>query len=84
MQVPQYLLEAATECGQGGECNIICTQPRRIAAISVAERVASEKGDSAPGTPGESAPPCAHHNLTAHLLSSRLVPFFFLGAALKL
>lgn len=53
MQVPQYLLEAATEGGGGGQCNIICTQPRRIAAISVAERVANERGDSAPGTPGQ-------------------------------
>ncbi|DBA76164.1 TPA: hypothetical protein ACH3X1_009895 [Trebouxia sp. C0004] len=51
-QVPQYLLEAATEAGEGGQCNVICTQPRRIAAISVAERVANERGDSAPGTPG--------------------------------
>lgn len=53
MQVPQYLLEAAVEGGQGAQCNIICTQPRRIAAISVAERVATERGDSAPGTPGQ-------------------------------
>ena len=52
MQVPQYLLEAASEAGQGAQCNIICTQPRRIAAISVAERVAAERGESAPGTQG--------------------------------
>jgi len=53
LQVPQYLLEAATEAGEAGQCNIICTQPRRIAAISVAERVANERGDSPPGTPGQ-------------------------------
>lgn len=53
LQVPQYVLEAATEAGEGGQCNIICTQPRRIAAISVAERVANERGDSPPGTPGQ-------------------------------
>ncbi len=58
VQVPQYLLEAATEAGQGGRCNIICTQPRQIAAISVAERVASERGDSAPGTPGHTFDTC--------------------------
>lgn len=58
VQVPQYLLEAATEAGQGAECNVICTQPRRIAAISVAERVASERGDSPPGTPGQPPSPC--------------------------
>ena len=59
-QVPQYLLEAATEGGQGGQCNIICTQPRRIAAISVAERVAAERGDSAPGSPGPRPLPLLH------------------------
>lgn len=31
------------EEGKGGETYIICTQPRRIAAISVAERVAYEQ-----------------------------------------
>merc|ERR1711871_1865781 len=31
----------------GGSCNIICTQPRRISAISVAERVATERGETA-------------------------------------
>jgi HrpA-like RNA helicase len=31
--------------GEGARCNVICTQPRRIAAISVARRVASERGE---------------------------------------
>lgn len=31
--------------GQGGTAHIICTQPRRIAAIGVAERVAEERGE---------------------------------------
>ena len=52
MQVPQFLLDAAIENGQGAVCNIVCTQPRRIAAISVAERVASERGEAAPGQAG--------------------------------
>ena len=52
-QVPQFLLEAATRAGEGGITDIICTQPRRIAAISVAERVAAERGESAgPGKGG--------------------------------
>lgn len=29
--------------GQGAMCNMICTQPRRISAVSVAERVAAER-----------------------------------------
>lgn len=37
-QVPQYLLAA----GLAGDKNIACTQPRRVAAMSVAKRVAEE------------------------------------------
>ena len=29
--------------GKGGDCSIICTQPRRIAAMGVADRVAVER-----------------------------------------
>ena len=44
-QVPQILLERAIAGGQGSKCNIICTQPRRIAATSVARRVAEERDE---------------------------------------
>ena len=44
-QVPQILLEDAIKRGTGGACNIICTQPRRIAASSVARRVADERAE---------------------------------------
>jgi HrpA-like RNA helicase len=43
-QIPQLILDDAISEGKGAECNIVCTQPRRIAAISVAERVAKERG----------------------------------------
>lgn len=43
-QVPQFLLE---EAGQTGKpIAVVCTQPRRIAAMSVAERVAAERCES--------------------------------------
>ena len=45
-QVPQILLEEAITQDKGAACNIICTQPRRIAAVSVARRVAEEKSES--------------------------------------
>jgi hypothetical protein len=45
MQVPQFLLEQAVLSGQGASCHVIVTQPRRIAAMSVAERVAVERGE---------------------------------------
>uniref|UniRef100_A0A0G4HCF0 Uncharacterized protein n=1 Tax=Chromera velia CCMP2878 TaxID=1169474 RepID=A0A0G4HCF0_9ALVE len=41
-QVPQLLLEEGIEKGE--QRGIICTQPRRIAALSVADRVKSEFG----------------------------------------
>jgi len=44
-QVAQFILDDAIEQGFGSQCHIICTQPRRISAISVAERVAAERGE---------------------------------------
>jgi ATP-dependent RNA helicase DHX36 len=43
--VPAYIFEDMIDAGKGSECYVICTQPRRIAAITVAERVAVERGD---------------------------------------
>ncbi|ORX37412.1 P-loop containing nucleoside triphosphate hydrolase protein [Kockovaella imperatae] len=43
-QIPQMILDDYIDRGQGAECNILCTQPRRLAARSVAERVAAERG----------------------------------------
>ena len=44
-QIPQFILDSHLKAGHGGECFIICTQPRRISAMSVAERVSSERVD---------------------------------------
>ncbi|OBZ79001.1 ATP-dependent RNA helicase DHX36 [Grifola frondosa] len=44
-QIPQLILDEFVDRGEGAKCNIVCTQPRRIAAISVAQRVASERGE---------------------------------------
>ena len=41
-QVPQYILDHYAEKGE--YCNIIVTQPRRIAAVSIARRVSQERG----------------------------------------
>jgi len=40
-QVPQYILDHYA--AQGRYCNIVVTQPRRIAAISIARRVCAER-----------------------------------------
>ncbi|KAI4347227.1 hypothetical protein L6164_008057 [Bauhinia variegata] len=44
-QLPQYILESEIEASRGAACSIICTQPRRISAMSVSERVAAERGE---------------------------------------
>ena len=46
-QVPQMILDDILSRGQGAKCNIICTQPRRVAAVGVSERVAQERGEKA-------------------------------------
>ncbi|KZT65131.1 P-loop containing nucleoside triphosphate hydrolase protein [Daedalea quercina L-15889] len=45
-QIPQIILDDMIERGEGAKCNIVCTQPRRIAAISVADRVAKERSET--------------------------------------
>lgn len=42
-QVPQMILDEQIRKGNGASCNVLCTQPRRIAAVSVARRVAEER-----------------------------------------
>lgn len=43
-QVPQYILE---QCAYTNKpCRIICTQPRRLAATSIATRISEERNDS--------------------------------------
>lgn len=49
-QVPQFCLEDAAT--RGVPCNIIIAQPRRISAMSVAERVADERGEQIGKTVG--------------------------------
>lgn len=51
-QCPNFILEAASAEGRGGEVSIVCTQPRRIAAVGVATRVADERGESVGGHVG--------------------------------
>ncbi|VEL37327.1 unnamed protein product [Protopolystoma xenopodis] len=49
-QVPQFILDdAVINRKMGSVTRIVVTQPRRISAISVAERVAIERGESTPG-----------------------------------
>ncbi|RIB06754.1 P-loop containing nucleoside triphosphate hydrolase protein [Gigaspora rosea] len=49
-QVPQYILDDCLQ--RNASVNIICTQPRRIAAASLAHRVSSERGTRLRGQVG--------------------------------
>lgn len=53
-QVPQFILDEAIEAGRGGAVRIIVTQPRRLSAISVAERIANERCERLGDTVGYS------------------------------
>uniref|UniRef100_A0A672YSV5 DEAH (Asp-Glu-Ala-His) box helicase 30 n=1 Tax=Sphaeramia orbicularis TaxID=375764 RepID=A0A672YSV5_9TELE len=61
-RIPRFLLEECVRDGEGAECNILVTQPRRISAVSVAHRVAHEMGPALKHSVGyqvrlESRPP---------------------------
>ncbi|XP_072265233.1 putative ATP-dependent RNA helicase DHX57 [Pyxicephalus adspersus] len=45
-QIPQFILDAAIKGSSSFLPNIVCTQPRRISAVSVAERVAQERAEN--------------------------------------
>lgn len=51
-QLPQFLLDHEIEAGRGADTNIIVTQPRRVAAMGVAARVAQERLEDVDKTPG--------------------------------
>lgn len=44
-QVAQFILDDYIKQKKGSLCRIVCTQPRRISAISVAARVAEERAE---------------------------------------
>ena len=44
-QVPQFIIDHFASRGRGSDCSMIVTQPRRISAISLAERIAYERGE---------------------------------------
>lgn len=49
-QLLHFILESEIEAGRGDGCSILCTQPRRISAISVVTRVAAERGEEIGGS----------------------------------
>ncbi|CAN0185179.1 unnamed protein product [Scytosiphon promiscuus] len=52
LQVPQLVLDTMIGEGEGASANIIVTQPRRISAVGVAERIAAERAERIGETAG--------------------------------
>ncbi|KAK5603357.1 3'-5' RNA helicase ythdc2 [Crenichthys baileyi] len=74
-QIPQFLLD---DCSRNGKpCRIFCTQPRRLAAIAVAERVAAERGESVGQTVGY------HIRLESRVSPKTLLTFCTSGVLLR-
>ncbi|KMQ87455.1 atp-dependent rna helicase dhx30 [Lasius niger] len=44
-QVPQFIMDNFARSGNATDCNILISQPRRISAISLADRIAHERGE---------------------------------------
>ncbi|XP_060853737.1 dosage compensation regulator-like isoform X2 [Rhopalosiphum padi] len=45
-QVCQFILEEFIHTNKGAYCNIVCTQPRKVSAISIANRVSFERAEA--------------------------------------
>lgn len=64
-QVPQWILD---DCYQSRKaCRIVVTQPRRIAAISIARRVAQERGWDVGGVVGYQVTIVSEYLLYSHM-----------------
>lgn len=81
-QVPSFILE--DQLFRGKPCKIYCTEPRRISAISLAQRVSRELGD-APGTVGTNASLVGYSiRLESNTSKSTRLAFVTNGIALRM
>ncbi|XP_004346668.1 helicase domain-containing protein [Capsaspora owczarzaki ATCC 30864] len=71
-QVPQFILDALIDQNQGSTCRLLCTQPRRISALSVAERVAVERAEKIGEGVGYSVRLEAKYSASTRLLFSTI------------
>nr|XP_018262834.1 DEAH box polypeptide 36 [Kwoniella dejecticola CBS 10117]OBR84992.1 DEAH box polypeptide 36 [Kwoniella dejecticola CBS 10117] len=81
-QLPSFILE--DQLSKGKPCKIYVTEPRRISAISLAQRVSQELGDSA-GTMGTNSSLVGYSiRLEAKVSSSTRLAFVTNGIALRM
>ncbi|KAI0244562.1 hypothetical protein L0F63_007015 [Massospora cicadina] len=78
-QVPQFLVEQAA--ARNEPCRVVCTQPRRLSAISVAQRVSQELGDAGVGAMGSWVG--YQIRLASRTSASNLLVFCTLGVLLR-
>nr|GEW52519.1 DExH-box ATP-dependent RNA helicase DExH3 [Tanacetum cinerariifolium] len=76
-QLPQCILNSEIKATRGALCSIICTQARRISAMSVAERVVAERGEKLEDLVGGSKNSSSNsYNRTRRQKKRKLSPTF--------
>lgn len=79
-QVPQFLLDEAIEKGEGPGCSIVVTQPRRISAVSIAQRIAAERLEKIGATVGYTIRLESHPGSNINLCTTGVLLQMFLGS----
>ena len=81
-QLPSFIME--DQLSRGRACRIICTEPRRISAISLAQRVSAEMGEP-PGAVGTSNSLIGYSiRLESNIAKSTRLAFVTNGIALRM
>ena len=81
-QLPAFIME--DQLARGNSCKIICTEPRRISAISLAQRVSVEMGEP-PGAVGTNNSLIGYSiRLESNITKSTRLAFVTNGIALRM
>ena len=81
-QVPAFILE--DQLSRGKACKVYCAEPRRISAISLAQRVSQELGDS-PGAVGTPASLVGYSiRLESNISRNTRLAFITYGIAIRM
>ncbi|PVU99765.1 hypothetical protein BB560_005452, partial [Smittium megazygosporum] len=83
-QIPQILLEILLKSDKYDGGKIMCTQPRRVSAVSIAERVSEELADPPkPGVGGHSSLVGSHIRLRPNVSDSNVIVFCTTGVLIQ-
>ena len=81
-QLPAFILE--DQLSRGLPCKIFCTEPRRISAISLAQRVSAEQGESPNAVETSSGLVGYSVRLDSHIGTKTRLAYVTYGIALKM